>query len=262
MARLQIPVVVIPANATPAIDLGVEGVLLNDKATLGGPDGDGYYFLNPGGRTVLLCLLDDPGKSQGTLTLDTIPIAGDTMTIGVTGGVKVYTFRALVDWDANGEIAIGTTLAATQANIVAAINGTDGINTAHTQVTAETFNDENKSIITAIDPGTAGDTIATTETFTAGTNVFDAATLGTTSAGGAVGAVTVKVIGVDDPYGRGASPAGDLTYTLTTGDLERRPYVLGRYSPVMFNQSGASARRVHVDVSALTGTGKLVAVGI
>jgi len=30
----------------------------------------------------------------------------------------------------------------------------------------------------------------------------------------------------------------------------------------MFNQSGASARRVHVDVSALTGTGKLVAVGI
>ena len=38
-------------------------------------------------------------------------------------------------------------------------------------------------VITAITKGVTGDEIATTETFTAGTNVFDAATLGTTTAG-------------------------------------------------------------------------------
>jgi hypothetical protein len=184
------------------------------------------------------------------------------MTIGVAGGVKVYTFRALVDWDVDGEIAIGATLAETQANIVAAINGTDGVNTPHTQVIIEAFNDEEKAVITAIVPGTTGDTIATTETFTPVTDVFDAATLGTTSAGGAQGAVTVKILGVDDPYGRGASPAGDVTYTLTTGNDERVPFVLSRFTPAMFNQSGANTRRVHVDVSALTGTGILVAVSI
>jgi hypothetical protein len=38
-------------------------------------------------------------------------------------------------------------------------------------------------VFTANVKGTAGNSLATTETYTAGTNVFDAATLGTTTAG-------------------------------------------------------------------------------
>lgn len=120
--------------------------------------------------------------SQGTLIVDTQPIVGDTFTIGVGGGSKTYTFVAEVDADTDGEIGIGADLAGAQGNIVAAINGTDGFNTAHTQVTAGTFALDNL-IITAIVPGTPGDLIATTETFFAATNIFDAATLGTTTAG-------------------------------------------------------------------------------
>ena len=117
-------------------------------------------------------------KSQGTLTVDTQPTVGDTMTIDG----KVFTFTADTTADEDGEIDVGTDLADAKTNIVAAINGTDGVNTAHTSVTAAAFSG-NDCVLTAIKGGTAGDSIATTETFTAGTNVFDAATLGTTTAG-------------------------------------------------------------------------------
>ncbi len=66
------------------------------------------------------------GASQGTLTLDTLPTDGDTMTVDT----KTYTFQATLT-DVNGNIFIvGANLAATQANLVAAfdlsgIAGTD-----------------------------------------------------------------------------------------------------------------------------------------
>lgn len=116
--------------------------------------------------------------SQGTLTMDTQPTADDTMTIGT----KTYTFTADGTAAADGEIDVGADLADAKTLVVAAINGTDGINTAHTQVTAAAFSGDDM-VITASTKGVAGDLIATTETFTAATNVFDAATLGTTTAG-------------------------------------------------------------------------------
>lgn len=116
--------------------------------------------------------------SAGTLTMDTQPTADDTMTIGT----KTYTFTADGTADEDGEIDVGADLADAKTLVVAAINGTDGNNTAHTQVTAAAFSGDD-CVITASTKGTAGDDIATTETFTAGTNVFDAATLGTTTAG-------------------------------------------------------------------------------
>jgi hypothetical protein len=121
-------------------------------------------------------------KAQGTLTVDTQPTVGDTMTIGVGAGSKIYTFVDEADADAEGEIGIGALLANTQENIWSAISGTDGHNTAHTQVTIGGFGD-NEAIIYAIKPGTFGNTIATTESFSAPTNTFDADTLGTTVAG-------------------------------------------------------------------------------
>jgi hypothetical protein len=68
-------------------------------------------------------------KAQGTLTVDTNPTLNDTMTIGTT----VYTFVENPPLNA-GEIAIGTDVEATQINIVAAINGTDGVNKPETVV--------------------------------------------------------------------------------------------------------------------------------
>nr|MBN1228884.1 hypothetical protein [Anaerolineae bacterium] len=117
-------------------------------------------------------------QAQGTLTLDTQPTAGDTMTLGT----KVYTFVPDGTANGDGEIDRGADLAAAKVNIVAAINGTDEINTPHPLVSAADFSSDD-CVITALAGGTAGNSIPSTETFTAGTNVFDAETLGTTTAG-------------------------------------------------------------------------------
>lgn len=123
--------------------------------------------------------------SQGTLTVDTQPTVGDTITIGT----KTYTVTTDGTASSDGEVDAGADLADFKTLIVAAINGTDGINTAHTQVTAAAFSGDD-CVITASTKGTSGDSIATTETFTTGTNTFDGNTLGTTTAGvdGTVGA--------------------------------------------------------------------------
>lgn len=123
--------------------------------------------------------------SQGTLTLDVNPVDldGDTMTIGSV----TYTFKDTVA-SAN-DIKIGATVAATQANAVAAINGTGTPGTEYG--TGTVYNPDAKmdpfatdvAILTARVAGSVGNAIATTETFTAATNVFDAATLGTYTAG-------------------------------------------------------------------------------
>jgi len=104
---------------------------------------------------------------------------------GTLGGTRPGTDLSAAD----GHIAIGDDLAATQDNIVRAINlnGTAGTNyatgmTKHTTVTAAAFA-ANKMALTAINDGDAGNSIATTETFAAPTNVFDGATLGKTRKG-------------------------------------------------------------------------------
>lgn len=115
--------------------------------------------------------------AQGTLTMDTQPTAEDTV---VVGGVT-YTWKA--SGAVSGEINVGLDNAAAQANFVAAVNGTDGIQDgANPSVSAAAFVADD-CVLTARIPGPAGNSIATTETFSAGTNVFDAATLGTTTAG-------------------------------------------------------------------------------
>lgn len=125
-----------------------------------------------------------PVAAQGTLTMDTNPTDGDTMTVGS----RTYTFEASLT-DVDGNIQIGGTLADTKANLVAAfdLSGTAGTDyaasmTAHPSVDIAAFVGDD-AVLTAHTPGAAGNSIATTETFTAVTNVFDAATLGTTTSG-------------------------------------------------------------------------------
>jgi len=97
----------------------------------------------------------------------------------------------------DGNIEVGALVTDTQANIVNAINltGTPGTGyatamTIHPTVSIAAFG-ANAAVLTAKTGGAAGDLIATTETFTAGTNVFDDTTLGTTTAGKDADTMTV-----------------------------------------------------------------------
>lgn len=100
------------------------------------------------------------------LTIDTQASIGDTMTIGD----KVFTFVADGTAAVDGEVNIGTNLATCQSAIIAAINGTDGINVASEFVEASAFA-TNVSTLSMIN-GTVSRTLTTEETFTAATNVF------------------------------------------------------------------------------------------
>jgi len=175
--------------------------------------------------------------AAGTLTLDTLPTAADTMTVGAT----TYTFVADADYEEAGQISLGSGLAECQANIVAAINGTDLYNTANDDVTAGDFA-ANDCILTATVPGADGNTIVTTETFTAVTNIFDGTTLGTTVSGsgspqdGATASVVV----------------GGTTYSATTD-------ATGQFTGLSVPY-GAS-RTVTATASALTGSTTATIVG-
>jgi hypothetical protein len=134
--------------------------------------------------TLKVSNLEQGVKAQVTLTMDVKPIDGDTYTIDT----KVYTFEDTLT-NVDGNVAIGATLGDSQANLVSAITltGTAGTDyalamTAHPSVVVGAFAGDD-AVITAKTAGVAGNSIATTETFTAGTNIFDAATLGTTTAG-------------------------------------------------------------------------------
>lgn len=172
------------AAASATGTLTISGVVADgETVVVGGLDNTQTYYFSTGlssvpDGNVSVDISAAGTKAQGTLTVDTQPTAGDTMSLGN----KVYTFRADGTSDQDGEIDIGSDLADAKLNIVAAINGTDGVNSPNGLVTASAFSSDD-SVITAIVTGTHGNAITSTETFTAGTNVFDATTLGTTTAG-------------------------------------------------------------------------------
>lgn len=151
-------------------------------------------------------------KASGTLTIDTKATAGDTMTIGT----KKYTFVAVAADDQDGEISVGADKAGTQANIVAAVNGTDGHNTPNPDVTIADFAADD-AVVTAKIGGTIGNNIATTETFTAASNVFAAAALGSGADCSAANAITalVAAITASDTQGIGAVDGAGDTIVLT-----------------------------------------------
>lgn len=106
------------------------------------------------------------GAATGTLTVVDQPTAGDTLTVGAT----VYTFVASGDFNAAGEIPIGGDVATTRASIVAAINGTDGQNSANASASAAAFSGTT-CLVTALLSGDRGNAVAFSETFTSASNV-------------------------------------------------------------------------------------------
>jgi hypothetical protein len=193
-----------PVNAVNAtknlailgVVIGGETVIINNPAVEGT---DVYEFLADAAQTktaetnIAVNITAATTKSSGTLTVDTQPTSGNTMTIGT----KVYTFVPVGTDTADGEVSIGADLAGAKVAIVKAINGTDDVNEAHPLVSAGTFVN-NDCTITALIGGVSGDAIATEGTFTAVTNIFG----GTALSGGAdctaTNAVTALVASITD----------------------------------------------------------------
>ncbi|NDE15827.1 hypothetical protein EBZ80_12940 [bacterium] len=96
--------------------------------------------------------------ATGVLTVSQQPTAGETVTIGNKTFLWVANGTATI----NGQVSVGANKAGAQANLVAAINGSDSVNTAHTQVTAAAFATDAMTI-SAIIGGAAANSIATTE---------------------------------------------------------------------------------------------------
>lgn len=218
-----------PINAVKASDiLTVSGVVIAGQTlTIDNPKfvlTDVYEFLADAAQAktvatnIAVDITASVTNSSGTLTIDTQPTIGNTMVVDG----KVFTFVADGNEGAEGSISIGTDLASAQANIVAAINGTDTINTPHASVSAATFGG-NASVITALVGGVAGDAIATTESFTAGTNVFAAATLGSgadCSAANAIVALALAITTSDTQGVDAVDGAGDtIDFTAEAGGV-------------------------------------------
>ena len=123
--------------------------------------------------------------AQGTLSMATKPTADDTIVING----QTFTWKAALT--ATGQLLIGADVAASQAALEAAFKDRDNGGTLHSVTDAQYVASgvsmgafaANDAVFTANVKGVAGNSLATTETFTAGGNVFDAATLGTTTAG-------------------------------------------------------------------------------
>ena len=123
--------------------------------------------------------------AEGTLTMDTDPTDTNTFTIGTITYTFLDSFVDAVD-----NVFTGADLAAAKVNLVAAVTavgGTPGTTHFTTQVAnpdvdIATFIGDD-AVLTALVAGFAGNALATTEAFTAGTNVFDETTLGETTLG-------------------------------------------------------------------------------
>ncbi len=148
---------------------------------------------------------DHATHATDNLTVVAQPTAGDTMTIGE----KIYVFVPNGTDNLDTEISVGTSLSTAQAAIVAAINGTDGHNTPHPLVTAGAFA-VNVSAITALVGGTVGNSIATTENFTNGGNVFSLTALAGGANCSAVNTAShlIATINANDTQGVTASDGG------------------------------------------------------
>lgn len=201
-----------PVNAVAAsATLNITGVVSHgEKVSINNPSRSGsdvYEFLADVAQTksnpdnIGVNILASAVAADGELTMDTQPTAGDKVTLGT----KVYTFVPVGTDTADGEISIGTDLAEAQAAFVAAVNGTDNFNTKHPLVSASDFV-ANVCNISARIYGVEGNAIATTETFTAATNVFAAATLANGSSCSAANAITALVAAIvaNDTQGVGA----------------------------------------------------------
>lgn len=160
-------------NAVVADDgpLGLTLTAINGAEAITPDDGDfNYQTLNkpaPDDDTFIEAALV---PAVGTFTLSALPTAGDTVTVGTKAGpaAAVYTFRAALA--GAFDVLIGTDVASSIANLVAAINLGPGIGTVYgagTTINLDVIAVELPSgqmLVTAVTPGAGGNAIASTTT--------------------------------------------------------------------------------------------------
>lgn len=134
---------------------------------------DALGTLVPDAGEVTVDISANVTAASGTLTIAEPVTAGDTMTIGNVN----YVYVAQGTANSAGEIDLGGSEAQTKLNIVKAILGTDGVNTAHPDVTCAAAFSTDALTITAKIGGTGGNSLVTLETFTHVSNVFGAGAL-------------------------------------------------------------------------------------
>jgi len=165
-----------PENAKSAeAVLTISGVVIDGETVTVGNDvfefaADEELTVSEG--HIPIDIFADAVGSYNSLTMDTQPTSGDTVKIGD----KTYIFVPVGTDTADGEVSIGVDKVEAQANLVAAINGTDGISFSHPLVSIGDFTAD-VATVTALVGGVSGDLIETTETFTALTNIFSNGTL-------------------------------------------------------------------------------------
>jgi len=123
--------------------------------------------------------------AQGTLTLGgALPLDTETVTIGT----QTYTFNTVLG--GADSVLLGASVNTAIDNLINAIIGGPGVGVVYgvgtavnTSVSASVGGSPNIAIMTALTPGSAGNSIVTTDTFSDGANAFDGATLGTTTLG-------------------------------------------------------------------------------
>lgn len=136
--------------------------------------GDTHFEFNAGDGSTVSNPTASAVKAQGTLTLTGLPSGSDTFVVGPT----TYTIEASPS--SSGDVLLAAT-AAQQAQVIAsAINGTDGLNTANKQASAEAVG--STVVITSLYSGASGDDIVLTESLTNAT-ADGSGTLGGTTAG-------------------------------------------------------------------------------
>lgn len=193
-----------PVNAVKASkDLAISGAVVHGETVkvnyLYGSGEDVYEFLadqaqskeNENNIAVDITAFVSP--ASGALTLGEQPVSGDTL--GLAG--KNYIFVPDGTATADGEISIGTNLATAQAAIVAAINGTDGVNIKNPKIMALDF-DANEAPVYAVVGGAAANSYATSADFTNGlANKFDSPSLSEGSDCSAANAITALLAAIN-----------------------------------------------------------------
>jgi flagellin len=117
-----------------------------------GPSGNAIHVTNSQGANWPLSGGANGTTASDSLTLTSNLIASNTITIGST----TYTFQAGAPGSA-GQVQIGASATATLANLQAAVNGTDGVNSANASASA--LASGSAITFTAATPGSAGNLI-------------------------------------------------------------------------------------------------------
>lgn len=123
-------------------------------------------------------------SAEGTFTMTNLPSATETVTVGTSDGSTAAVYKFVSSLSAAFDVLIGSTIAETAENLVAAINKGDGEGTvfgtgttANVDVSAEQL-PSNQVKVGALIAGSAGNSIASTET------CANASWTGTTLSGG------------------------------------------------------------------------------